>query len=390
MDLKSEICLLRSHESLMILELPYRGVPFSEYCPDTTRSIEEISMLFITLGEFIQIMHRAGVVHGDIKDSNVGVCNYVAKCFDMGLSVTIEPANVYTHTHNVLGGTWPYMAPEMVYKDQLCGYSDMWSAGILFLSMMLTEAHATEFKQAIQTFLKISKEIKGEGSYEEYVEKQEEFNILVKRLSQFEKLCPKLEESSQRFIDLIIDNLLQIDYTRRKTAEGWLQIVKAECSTLDCRHMYARLDVNAFQFSLNRVTNKAGQTFLLHSRLTQDTLVVLLLPTRTNTKCKHVDEKLDQLRDVAENVKVFWCQPKDVKVKYYPENAVFIQETEKTSFRSILGIASTNEAAVVLQGKKVCTVTSKQKHIFFNQLINEMKVIKEKVTEPLNKKRKVI
>jgi serine/threonine protein kinase len=164
----------------MILELPYRGLPFSEYCPDTTRSIEQISMLFTTLGEFIHIMHRAGVVHGDIKDSNVGVQNDIAKCFDMGLSVTIEPTNVYTQMHEVLGGTLLYMAPEMVYKKQYCGYSDMWCAGILFLSMMLTQAHATELKKAIQKFLKISEKnpFQGEGSYEDYVGKQEEFKVV--------------------------------------------------------------------------------------------------------------------------------------------------------------------------------------------------------------------
>jgi hypothetical protein len=155
--------------------------------------------------------------------------------------------------------------------------------------------------------------------------------------------------------------------------------------------MFINSVTNAFHFALVKVRNSADESFTLHSRLTLETLVVLLLPTtKDNSKCKYVDNHLEKLTDIDEDVKVFWCEPKDSKSKYYPKNAEFVQEIEDvTTIRKIFNIKQNSEAAVIVQGKEHINIERRKKDVtFLKYLLNGMEEVTRIAPQPQKKKAK--
>ncbi|ERF69389.1 hypothetical protein EPUS_05934 [Endocarpon pusillum Z07020] len=89
--------------------------------------------LCLDVAQGLDILHRCGIIHGDVKAENVLVFShpekkYIAKIADFGFSVVGEAAAVAMH----LAGTRPWKAPETtgpVQRDQL-KFTDVYSYGL--------------------------------------------------------------------------------------------------------------------------------------------------------------------------------------------------------------------------------------------------------------------
>lgn len=91
-----------------------------------------------TLAQGLSYLHdtlKPHAVHRDVRPSNVLLDeNYDAHLLGVGLSrVVLREATV---GHTVRAGTYGYLAPEFVYRNELTSKSDVYSYGILLLELI--------------------------------------------------------------------------------------------------------------------------------------------------------------------------------------------------------------------------------------------------------------
>lgn len=128
----------------LITEL-LEGQPLREKLDGWPLPIEQLLDIAIQVADAIAAAHEKGVIHRDIKSSNIIITDTgVAKLFDFGLAkqCTPEPQN---HRANGLGeavsmpgftlGTVTHMSPEQVEGKDLDARSDQFSFGIVLYEM---------------------------------------------------------------------------------------------------------------------------------------------------------------------------------------------------------------------------------------------------------------
>jgi len=84
----------------------------------------EIGHLGLHLCSAVQYLHRQGVLHLDLKPSNVVAEAGRAKIIDVGVARPPGPAPEGV-------GTWCYMAPEQVWGGELGAAADVWGIGVV-------------------------------------------------------------------------------------------------------------------------------------------------------------------------------------------------------------------------------------------------------------------
>jgi len=85
------------------------------------------------LGCALDAVHRAGIVHGDIKPRNVFLCGAMdkpdsIKLFDFGCAQLINAGT--SSDNDTVAGTPEYMAPEQILCDPLDARTDIYSFGV--------------------------------------------------------------------------------------------------------------------------------------------------------------------------------------------------------------------------------------------------------------------
>ena len=127
-----------------VMEL-VKGVPLTKYCDDRQLSPKERLKLFVPVCQAIQHAHQKGIIHRDIKASNVLVALYdgepVPKVIDFG--VAKATGQQLTEKTLVTGfgmvvGTLEYMSPEQAELNQLDidTRSDIYSLGVLLYELL--------------------------------------------------------------------------------------------------------------------------------------------------------------------------------------------------------------------------------------------------------------
>ena len=127
-----------------VMEL-VRGIPITEYCDREQLSIPERLELFVLVCRAVQHAHQKGVIHRDIKLSNVlvllqdGVA--VPKVIDFGTAKAIGPGLAADATLTGLAqvvGTPLYMSPEQADSSahDVGTRSDIYSLGVLLYELL--------------------------------------------------------------------------------------------------------------------------------------------------------------------------------------------------------------------------------------------------------------
>lgn len=111
------------------------GSSLDEACRTQSR-VERIE-LFVRLCAVVEPLHRAGVVHGDLKPGNVIVdAASEVHVIDFGMACLARPA---FPSGTPAGGTLPYMAPEMLRGGAATVAGDVYALGVL-LWWLLTDS----------------------------------------------------------------------------------------------------------------------------------------------------------------------------------------------------------------------------------------------------------
>lgn len=127
-----------------VMEL-VRGIPITDYCDQAKLNIRERLVLFIQVCQAIQHAHQKGIIHRDVKPSNVLVTLHdgkpVPKVIDFGVAKAtnqrLTERTIYTRLAQIIG-TPMYMSPE---QAELSGLdvdtrSDVYSLGVLLYELL--------------------------------------------------------------------------------------------------------------------------------------------------------------------------------------------------------------------------------------------------------------
>jgi serine/threonine protein kinase/tetratricopeptide (TPR) repeat protein len=127
-----------------VMEL-VKGVPITRYCDEHHLTPRERLDLFVPICQAVQHAHQKGIIHRDMKPSNVLVCTYdgkpLPKVIDFGVAKATGPKlterTLYTEFGAIVG-TFEYMSPEQAGLDQLDidTRSDIYSLGVLLYELL--------------------------------------------------------------------------------------------------------------------------------------------------------------------------------------------------------------------------------------------------------------
>jgi eukaryotic-like serine/threonine-protein kinase len=138
--------------SYFVMEL-VQGVPITEYCDQCNLTTRERLELFITVCQAVQHAHQKGVIHRDIKPTNVLVAiqdgQPATKIIDFGVAKAIDQRlteRTLTCAFAQMVGTPLYMSPEQAELSALGvdTRSDIYSLGVLLYELL---TGATPFDQ---------------------------------------------------------------------------------------------------------------------------------------------------------------------------------------------------------------------------------------------------
>src|SRR5262249_49637759 len=127
-----------------VMEL-VKGVPITQFCDDNRLTTRERLELFVSVCQAVQHAHQKGIIHRDVKPSNVLVTSHdgtpVVKVIDFGVAKAVgaqlTEKTVYTQFTQMIG-TPLYMSPEQAGQSGLDidTRTDVYALGVLLYELL--------------------------------------------------------------------------------------------------------------------------------------------------------------------------------------------------------------------------------------------------------------
>jgi len=134
----------QSGQPYFVMEL-VEGLPLTKYCDENQLPLDRRLELFVSVCRAVQYAHQKGVLHGDLKPSNVLVASQddkpAPKILGLGIArATRQKPNECSASADpsVLGGKPEYMSPEQASSDDpdIDIRSDVYSLGVLLYELL--------------------------------------------------------------------------------------------------------------------------------------------------------------------------------------------------------------------------------------------------------------
>jgi serine/threonine protein kinase len=218
-----------------VMEL-VRGIPITAFCDEKQLSIRERLELFMPVCQAIQRAHQKGVIHRDIKPTNVLVAIHdgqpVPKVIDFGIAKAtgqrLTERTLFTEV-GALIGTPEYMSPEQAELNQLDidTRSDIYSLGVLLYELLTGTTPLTReaFRQV--AFDEILRRIREEEPAKPSTRLNDRKELLPAISSKRNIQPGQLTAQLRGDLDAIAMKSLEKDRTRRyETANGFAMDVE--------------------------------------------------------------------------------------------------------------------------------------------------------------------
>ncbi|MGD1103561.1 MAG: serine/threonine-protein kinase [Terriglobia bacterium] len=124
------------------------GLPLADLIPEGGMPLEQVERYAAQITGALAFAHQQGVIHGDLKGSNIIVTpEGNIKLLDFGLGRRIPRSGTAEVTSSCLplaeagatAGTLPYLAPEVLRGSPTSLQSDVWALGVLLYQMATGE-----------------------------------------------------------------------------------------------------------------------------------------------------------------------------------------------------------------------------------------------------------
>ena len=138
------------------------GLPLADLIPEGGMAREQFERYVAQISDALAFAHQHGVIHGDLKGSNIIVTpEGNIKLLDFGLGRRIPRGGMGEVTSTCLplaeagatAGTLPYLAPEVLRGSPTSRQSDVWALGVLLYQMATGELPfrgATAFELSVE------------------------------------------------------------------------------------------------------------------------------------------------------------------------------------------------------------------------------------------------
>ncbi|MGH8119504.1 MAG: protein kinase domain-containing protein [Gammaproteobacteria bacterium] len=122
----------------IIMEYVNGGATLKKYCsPENLLPVAKVVEIIFKCAKALDYAHRQGVVHRDIKPTNILVTeNYDIKIGDFSIAhITKLDATESTQPMGTMGSP-RYMSPEQLREDTVTGQSDLFSLGLVMYELL--------------------------------------------------------------------------------------------------------------------------------------------------------------------------------------------------------------------------------------------------------------